>query len=309
VADGQRAEIGAELAGVGKLRVTSTPEGATVFLDGEPVGRTPLTREGVPAGSRFVELRLGGFQTFARQVSVAAGQTTPLVAKLADGQAPASQPRTPTQYSSFGGRPLPVGAVMVDAGTGYPYFLEARLTVGALEGRNYGLDVGADFRTYGVMNELAVRARALIYQKKPFALGGEVQIGGGGGPSSRNSFFGRLGVNATVALGQYVQFTGRMHVDLHTDRLCPDQAPPPPGVQSDLRDVCRTHDLTGRLNGARFLLGAVLEVAFKRNFGFFLMIEGAPFQPERAIYRGELIGVLPTGDLQFYGRLGMQFRF
>jgi hypothetical protein len=50
-----------EAGGPGTLLVTSVPSGATVFLDGEEAGATPLWLPDVESGARSVTLRLAGF--------------------------------------------------------------------------------------------------------------------------------------------------------------------------------------------------------------------------------------------------------
>ena len=67
-----------ELVGVatnGRLSIQSTPAGATVLLDGQPRGQTPLELPDVGAGDHELVLDLNGQRT-RQTVSVAAGVTT-----------------------------------------------------------------------------------------------------------------------------------------------------------------------------------------------------------------------------------------
>lgn len=61
-----------EAATSGVLSVTSTPGGATVFLDNAPIGKTPLQRE-APFGGHVLRVELAGFHDEARQVELASG--------------------------------------------------------------------------------------------------------------------------------------------------------------------------------------------------------------------------------------------
>jgi len=77
------------------VTVSSTPAGATVRIDGEPLGRTPLTLD-VGEGAHRVEWRLAGYKPRARGIEVVAGKSlTVPTARLvpADGNlALASEP-------------------------------------------------------------------------------------------------------------------------------------------------------------------------------------------------------------------------
>jgi len=66
----------------GRLLVESEPPGARVFVDGRSEGETPLSLDRVPRGRREVELRLTGFQTYRRSLTVEAGDTSRVDAEL-----------------------------------------------------------------------------------------------------------------------------------------------------------------------------------------------------------------------------------
>ena len=63
-------------AGTGSLTVRSDPAGASVYLDGEKVGTTPVTVRDVAPGSHRLLLTLQGHQDIARPVEIASGQDT-----------------------------------------------------------------------------------------------------------------------------------------------------------------------------------------------------------------------------------------
>lgn len=56
----------------GQLQITSVPEEAEVLIDGEPVGKTPLTAEVLETGT-LLTLAKRGYKTWERQVTVKAG--------------------------------------------------------------------------------------------------------------------------------------------------------------------------------------------------------------------------------------------
>lgn len=58
----------------GSLAVNSAPTGATVVVNGVPVGTTPLLLKDLPVGSRVVRLELDGYQRWSSAVSVVANQ-------------------------------------------------------------------------------------------------------------------------------------------------------------------------------------------------------------------------------------------
>jgi len=64
------------------LVIESRPPGAAVFLNGRHVGTTPLTLEGVPAGSHALRLELDGYRRWTSAVRVAAGERNRITASL-----------------------------------------------------------------------------------------------------------------------------------------------------------------------------------------------------------------------------------
>ena len=58
----------------GSLAVNSAPKGATVLVNGVPVGTTPLLLKDLPVGSRVVRLELDGYERWSSAVRVVANQ-------------------------------------------------------------------------------------------------------------------------------------------------------------------------------------------------------------------------------------------
>jgi hypothetical protein len=84
-------ELAATLAsrGVQQLSVLSTPEGATVLIDRQPAGVTPLTTE-LPPGVHQVRLRAAGYRDFEGEVTLDARTPRDLNVSLTRPGTPAS---------------------------------------------------------------------------------------------------------------------------------------------------------------------------------------------------------------------------
>src|SRR5205085_157979 len=68
----------------GTLTVTTVPS-AMVYVDDEPLGRSPITRRSVRAGDHTVQVRAQGYQPATSTIKVASGRTVALVVPLAAG--------------------------------------------------------------------------------------------------------------------------------------------------------------------------------------------------------------------------------
>jgi len=82
--------------GVQQVTVLSTPAGATVLVDGNPVGVTPWTSE-IPPGPHRLELRRDGYGPAEQSLDLPADHATEVTVTLtAPAQAPVSTAPTPT---------------------------------------------------------------------------------------------------------------------------------------------------------------------------------------------------------------------
>ncbi len=81
----------------GSIVVTSKPDTAAVFLDGEDAGLTPLTISGVLSGKHTVIVKKEGYRTFTRSVTVKANRTTLLNTVLAKALPTKTPTKTPTK--------------------------------------------------------------------------------------------------------------------------------------------------------------------------------------------------------------------
>jgi len=66
----------------GALAVDSRPTGARVFLDGQPVGSTPLMVPSVPAGEHAIRIELDGYRLWTSSVRMVAAESNRVTASL-----------------------------------------------------------------------------------------------------------------------------------------------------------------------------------------------------------------------------------
>jgi hypothetical protein len=103
---------------VGRLRVTSDPEGITVLLDGRTIGVTPIETE-VPVGDHKVQLVRDGTTGEIRPISVTSEAATEVVLEVPRATSPPGPGTPPASQSSrlFPGLLIGLGIAAVGAGT------------------------------------------------------------------------------------------------------------------------------------------------------------------------------------------------
>jgi hypothetical protein len=67
---------------VGELAVDSRPSGARVFLDGKPVGTTPLGVTRVAAGTHVIRIERDGYRRWSSSIRVVSGERNRVTASL-----------------------------------------------------------------------------------------------------------------------------------------------------------------------------------------------------------------------------------
>jgi serine/threonine-protein kinase len=104
----------------GTLTVTTTPS-AMVYVDDEPIGRSPITHHSIGAGDHTVQARAQGYQPATSSIDVPSGRPVALVFRLAASSAGAgaeaspseapravtSEPRASASGSALPGAPAP----------------------------------------------------------------------------------------------------------------------------------------------------------------------------------------------------------
>jgi len=331
----------------GSIRVESAVKGARVFVDGKEVGSAPRTVQGVLAGPHMVKVTARGYDEAFETVVVKAGEESVLKAKLtrqvapSPGLRPAPRPlvfkpqkgpmdakkaldlarKDTYPVTTFGAQGIGPGYFTADLSLGFPYILGLRLSAGIWEGGNFAVDTGVLFRTFGDQSEIGLHAKVRLLKIDPFAVGTFLELGGGGGPGSRSTFFFNLGAGASYWYKRYFTVTARLYLNVYSDRLCAED----PGVANQ-SDICRRvappgepippdqypeleaikHD---RLAGARFYMEAILEVPFHKYFSVWALLRGAPGASQRWALRDVFSPVMPEADPRFYGRVGVTLKF
>jgi hypothetical protein len=338
VEPGQTITVSAELKAVGRLRVLSTPAGAQVLVNGMPGGNTPLELDEVEVGENVIQVELLDYLPYSQTITVEGGKVEtinailePMMKGLTPDEALAEQ----RGLSSFGARTLPRGHSTVDIGLGYPYFVDARVNVGAGRLKNFGLDAGVGVRTMASRSEIGIGARLMLVDADPFTAGAFGDLWWGSklfDDSKRNGATLDAGVMASLTALTHVTITGRLYFDFWSDRHCPtvtagefDGTPTDSciaykahvdgGAANDLTK--RMEELTGqtgnemfdREGGARVMTNVVAEIAANQRWNIWFMLEGAPFQSERALFTDPFSSPMLTSDYGTYLRVGMSFKF
>jgi hypothetical protein len=343
---GQTITVQADLKAVGKLRVLSTPVGATVLINGMPAGKTPLPDLDVEVGDAVVRIELGGFQPWEQTITIEGGKTQTISKELAiAGPSEAELMHEQRNLSSFSARALPRGRSTIDMGVGYPYYLDSRINVGAGRiARQFPFDAGVEVRSMLARTEIGIGARMTLTDPEPFSAGVFTDVFWGSkllDNSDRNGFTWNAGGAVSLTAANGVTITGRAYAQIYSDRLCPgapttaEKAMNPPQdfdgspigacqfwfdnfQNSTDPEVARIHQLTGwvnqgdaygRVTGARFLTEILGEFAVDQHWNLFLSLESAPFQGERAVFTNVFSASMFSTDYNLYVRAGTTFKF
>lgn len=334
---GQTVTVQATLKPVGRLRILSTPAQADVIINGLPAGKTPLDQE-VEVGETVVRIEMPGFQPFEQTLMIEGGKTQTLSRELAvAGLSEAELAAQQRGLSSFGARTLPRGRSTVDFAAGYPYFLTAKINVGAGQiAKKFGFDASVGVRTFLARNELGIGGRAMLADNYPFSAGVFTEMWWGSkllDDSRRNGFTWDVGVSASLTALSHVTITGRAYLNIWSDRHCPELkgdgtfdgepievcvAYKDGSLPMDQRarinelvtgDETEAWDFDSRDGGIRFMASVVAEIAVHQRWNFFGILEGAPFQGERALFTTDFSGPMFETDYNLYLKLGTTYKF
>lgn len=107
----------------GTLNISSNPIGATITIDGEKVGETPMIKNDVLVGKRVVEISMKGYQTEITNVEVVEGKSSEVSPKLSTTKSatiltPGASQGSPTTKSLSKTGNLLQGAIGLSGGWG-----------------------------------------------------------------------------------------------------------------------------------------------------------------------------------------------
>lgn len=330
--------VTADLKAVGGLRFVSTPAGATVKIDGEAIGATPMVSEEIAAGEHVVTIEAPGYYAYENGVKVEGGKMGVVSATLQEIDTGPTEEQLRLEQkglTTFGAKALPAGRSTMAAGVGYPYFANARFMVGIpkLAGK-FGVDSGVMFKTYGARWELSLSGRLTIVDANPFAFGTFVDAGGGStffDDSKRNYWHLNGGAMASLTGLGAATVTGRAYFNAFSDRHCPSLTasgtfgsrddPPDHCVEYlagtlDADDRARIDEVLGgegeifnRENGLRLMLSMAIEIAIKQHWSIWMLVEGAPRQESRGAFIDPIHKILAETDPRTYITIGGTYKF
>ncbi len=303
-------EIYAELNPLGvPVRVEANVAGAQLFIEGEPRGPVPWEGD-LPAGTHQLEVRADGYQSHAEQIRLQKSTRVRLIQIIlspvveqtdrSTRQKDAERSDPHRNTVTHAGAPVPVGIATLDFSTGWPWLAQLGLRAGLTE----FLDVGLYVATFGRLTDFWVSTKAGWEVSRNFSVGGDLQIGGGIGPSQRdqndvrratNNFFIGLDAILSVHFPPRGAFSIWMAMDFNSDRW--DFA----GSNSD------EFVTSSRQNLVRGRLGGSLEFVVTRKWNVWLEVEGIVAGNRRRVL-GDVFGG-GRDDSLVYGQLGATFKF
>ncbi len=313
--------VAAELRSVGGLKFLSSPQGAQVLIDGEPVGGiTPNLKEEVAAGEHVIEMRLAGYFDAKQTIKVEGGRERIVssdLQRIPTGPTPEQVSRRKAGMTSFGARAIPAGSFTADLGAGLPYLFSGRLTVGAFAIKPVAFDAGVEVRTFFQLFEFDVHGRLQVFESGPLSFAARGDIGGGGGPNGRNTFFFDFGPVVSLTFNEIVTFSGNLRFNYWSDQLCPSQRDIENNVEP--RFVCQEENWPrffdkdpreNRFGGSRVYAGTALEVSASRKLSLFVLFDFLPLQYNgRKAYTDAFSSVQLKRDPLIYGTAGATLKF
>jgi hypothetical protein len=199
-------------------------------------------------------------------------------------------------------------------------------------------------RSLGARQEIGLGLRLQVADRAPFSLAVFSDLWWGSklfDDSKRNGMTFNVGAVASLTALTHVTVSGRVYLNTWSDRHCPSRITSelgqPATFDGDPISVCRQYSnaltgvdprlteeearkaeaLTGekgpgffsRDNGARLMMSAIAEIALKQRWNGWIVLEGAPFQDERALFNDMFTQPMLTTDYATYARVGATYKF
>ena len=310
VGPNRNCDIYADLNPLGvPIRIEANVADAQLFIDGEPRGPVPWEGD-LPEGVHQLEVRADGYLKHAEQIRLERSRTVRLIQVILSPAVPEAEPGKRDKSAELddplrntvthAGAPVPAGIATLDFSTGWPWLA----SVGMRTGLTKFLDVGIYVATFGRLTDFAISTKAGWRVSQNFSLGGDLQIGGGVGPSRRdmlgvshptNNFFINLDAIFSLHFPPRGAFSIWIAGDFNSDRWDFD------GRNNN--DVVTT----SRQNVVRARLGGSLEFVVTRKWNVWLEVEGIVAGDRRRVL-GDIFGGGHLDSL-VYGQVGATFKF
>lgn len=332
---GQTVTVTAELKSVGTVQVLSTPGRASVMVDGEAVGTTPLTLDAIEAGAHVITVRKDDYYDHEESITVKGGERVIVNAQMKRidlGPTEEELLREQRARSSFGARTLGKEKPTADFSVGYPHLIEARFTIGAGNLKNFGLDAGIGVKTFFSRTDMSVNLRLQLLDVSPLSVAvfASPTYGTRFDRSHRDSFaLDAGGIVSLTAVGR-LTITGRVYLNMFSDRFCPGLEGTGFERNTSPSDLCvdylagtldpekkqRVDELLGgadkiydRHTDLRLMIGLIVEYALDKKWNIWGILEGTPALDERPAYTDAFNGILLENDNGVYVRIGGTFKF
>lgn len=216
------AEVSAKLQAMGKIEV-SAPLGkkGQVYLDGAVKGSTPLTLDATEGAHKVKVIEDGpAGATEEFDVPVLAGQTAKVAAKMI----PPPAPRIVRRSNPMSAHVNDIGMGTVQLGVGMPAPAQVIVMAGVIDNLALGLDISIA----GVINEFVITGAYKLAGTNAFAVGVQGGLGGGLGPTERNSFTMHVKPMASLLLGDSSSFSIYAQLRFWSDKYNgkPGEKPP-----------------------------------------------------------------------------------
>ena len=280
---GDNPEVIAELGQAGRVDIkTKSGDVAEIFVDGQPVGKTPFLGE-LPVGTHDVLLRRADGRTEEFRIAIGTDRIVKITAAFGAKDPNEVPPNTrPMPWSA---RAMPAGTGSVDAYIGYPYLLGFQ----AGGGIGSNMDLGLRFASaITVMNELEAVWQWTLAATRTVAASVEAGLGAGLGAEDRNTFFGRVMAKGSVMIADKAAISARLGLLMYTDRLGPETE-----LATEERD-----------GGARLTLGFSVEFRLTKELNLFFSFDGDPLGGGRKLYEVDFLK-----DPKMYGSAGVSYMF
>jgi hypothetical protein len=237
---------------------------------------------------------------------------------------------------------MPRGRSTVDISLGYPYFFDVRVAVGAGKKSGIGFDANVGVRSMIERSEIGLGARFQLVDNDPFSAGVFGNLWWGSklfDDSKRNGATFSAGGVASLTAFTHVTVSARAYLEFWSDRHCPELKADGVTFDGDAIATCekylnrvggpgdgsgytaeqakRLEDLTGesgsdffsRDGGVRLMTAVIAEIALRQRWNLWVMLEGAPFQSERALFVDDFNAPMLTTDYNTYARVGATYKF